>query len=115
MGESGAGSSSNHPELDEGRGPHAAQVKSMMETMRAIVKPKPAPRLTFKTVPVPKPSPDDVVIRVRRTAICVTDVDIDDWNQWSQVIHESSRPLTADQEAAIDEIVAEARRDYGVA
>jgi threonine 3-dehydrogenase len=53
----------------------------MTETMRAIVKTKPTPGLALETVPIPEPGPDDVLIRVRRTAICGTDVHIDDWNQ----------------------------------
>ena len=54
-----------------------------MKMMDAIVKPKAAPGLELRRVPVPEPGPGEVLIRVHKTAICGTDVHIYDWNDWS--------------------------------
>ncbi len=53
-------------------------------TMWALVKDRAAPGLTRKRVPVPEVGPDDVKIRIHKTAICGTDVHIYQWNQWAQ-------------------------------
>jgi len=52
--------------------------------MRALVKSKPAPGLTLEEVPVPEIGPTDCLVRVRRTAICGTDLHIYNWDEWSQ-------------------------------
>eukprot|EP00004_Rigifila_ramosa_P000861 TRINITY_DN10884_c0_g1_i1.p1 TRINITY_DN10884_c0_g1~~TRINITY_DN10884_c0_g1_i1.p1 ORF type:complete len:367 (+),score=56.75 TRINITY_DN10884_c0_g1_i1:61-1101(+) len=52
--------------------------------MRALVKAKPQPGLWLQEVPVPGISPDDVLIKVHRTAICGTDLHIFNWDKWSQ-------------------------------
>ncbi|MGN1415008.1 MAG: L-threonine 3-dehydrogenase [Anaerovoracaceae bacterium] len=54
------------------------------KTMWALVKSKPEPGIELKRVPVPQVGPDDVKIRIRKTAICGTDVHIYQWNQWAQ-------------------------------
>lgn len=53
-------------------------------TMWALVKDKPEIGLTFKRVPVPTVGDNDVKIKIRKTAICGTDVHIWDWNEWAQ-------------------------------
>lgn len=53
-------------------------------TMWALVKEKPAPGLVRKRVPVPETGPDDVKIKIHKTAICGTDVHIYQWNQWAR-------------------------------
>lgn len=53
-------------------------------TMWALVKDKPEIGLTFKRVPVPAVGDNDVKIKIRKTAICGTDVHIWDWNEWAQ-------------------------------
>jgi len=55
----------------------------MSNGMRALVKAKPEPGLWMQTVPVPEPGPDEVLIKVRRSAICGTDVHIWKWDAWS--------------------------------
>jgi len=55
-----------------------------MATMRAIVKARPEPGLWLEEVPVPEPGINDVFIRIHKTAICGTDVHIDDWNDWAR-------------------------------
>ncbi|RMF33018.1 MAG: L-threonine 3-dehydrogenase [Alphaproteobacteria bacterium] len=55
----------------------------MSGTMRALVKAKPETGLWMQQVPVPEPGPDEVLIRVRKSAICGTDVHIWKWDDWS--------------------------------
>ena len=54
-----------------------------MRMMDAIVKPSAAPGLELRQVPVPTPGPGEVLIKIHKTAICGTDVNIYDWNEWS--------------------------------
>jgi len=51
--------------------------------MDAIVKPVAGVGLELRRVPVPKPGPGEVLIKVHKTAICGTDVHIYDWTPWS--------------------------------
>ena len=52
--------------------------------MQAIVKEKPAPGLTVKSVPKPTAGPGDVLIAVRHAGVCGTDLHIADWDAWAQ-------------------------------
>ncbi|MGA0602634.1 L-threonine 3-dehydrogenase [Caulobacter sp. KR2-114] len=51
--------------------------------MRALAKLQPAEGLAMIEAPVPVPGPEDVLIRVRRTAICGTDLHIWRWDDWA--------------------------------
>lgn len=51
--------------------------------MRALVKERPGKGLTLKDLPVPRPGPRDVLIRVRRVGLCGTDGHIYAWNAWA--------------------------------
>ncbi len=51
--------------------------------MRAICKPTAGPGLTMIEAPVPKPDVNDVLIKIRKTSICGTDVHINKWDQWA--------------------------------
>ncbi len=53
-------------------------------TMRALVKSRPGPGLEMMQVPVPSIGPGDVLIRVRATGICGTDLHIASWDDWAQ-------------------------------
>ena len=52
--------------------------------MRALVKARRAPGIWMQTAPAPEPGPGDVLIRIRRTAICGTDMHIWHWDAWAQ-------------------------------
>jgi threonine 3-dehydrogenase len=52
--------------------------------MRALVKRHRKPGLWMEEVPVPDLGPDDVLIRVKKTAICGTDLHIYNWDNWAQ-------------------------------
>ncbi len=56
----------------------------MKKTMKALVKSQAAPGLWMETVAVPEPGPGDVLIGVRKSAICGTDVHIWNWDKWAQ-------------------------------
>ena len=56
----------------------------MSERMKALVKSKPEPGIWMEEVPVPEIGPGDVLIKIRKTAICGTDVHIYSWDDWSQ-------------------------------
>jgi threonine 3-dehydrogenase len=56
----------------------------MSNMMKALVKAKAEPGIWMERVPVPEPGPNDVLIRVRKSAICGTDVHIYNWDEWAQ-------------------------------
>src|SRR2546428_12136818 len=57
----------------------------MTSMMKAAVKFKPAPKSTeVRKVPIPEPTPSEVLIRVDIASICGTDVHIYDWDAWAQ-------------------------------
>ena len=58
----------------------------MTNQMRALVKAKPEPGLWMETVPVPEPGPTDVLIRVKKTSICGTDVHIWNWDDFASKV-----------------------------
>jgi len=55
----------------------------MTNMMKALVKAKPEPGLWMEHVPVPEPGPNDVLIKVRKSAICGTDVHIWNWDEFA--------------------------------
>ncbi len=52
--------------------------------MKALVKSRAERGLWLEDVPIPEIGINDVLIRVRRTGICGTDVHIHDWDEWAQ-------------------------------
>ena len=55
----------------------------MNQTMLAIAKLTAEPGLTLAEFPVPEPGPNDVLIRIKKTSICGTDVHIYNWDAWA--------------------------------
>ena len=55
----------------------------MTNEVKALVKAKPEPGLWMETRPVPEIGPDDVLIRIRKTGICGTDIHIWNWDDWA--------------------------------
>ena len=51
--------------------------------MKALVKTGPGEGLALQDRPVPQIGPSDVLIRVRKTGICGTDVHIWNWDEWA--------------------------------
>jgi len=56
----------------------------MNGTMKAVVKTQRAPGAEFLETPVPRPGPRDVLVKVKATSICGTDVHIYQWDPWAE-------------------------------
>ncbi|MCK4755216.1 MAG: L-threonine 3-dehydrogenase, partial [Calditrichia bacterium] len=52
--------------------------------MKALVKKYDKPGLWLDEVPVPKPGLNDVLIKIKKTSICGTDIHIYKWDDWAQ-------------------------------
>ena len=52
--------------------------------MRAIAKLTPGPGLQMTEVPVPRPGINDVLIKIKKTSICGTDIHIYNWDAWAE-------------------------------
>ena len=55
-------------------------METVQETMSAIIKCSPEPGYEFRRVPVPKPQPNEVLLRIERAAICGTDILLYKWD-----------------------------------
>jgi threonine 3-dehydrogenase len=55
-----------------------------MKKMKALVKVKPGKGLWMEQVPVPDPGLNDVIIKVKKSAICGTDLHIYEWDPGSK-------------------------------
>lgn len=54
-----------------------------MKKMKALVKARPGRGIWMKNVPVPEPGLNDVIIKIKKTAICGTDLHIYLWDEWA--------------------------------
>ncbi len=54
-----------------------------MKSMKALVKKLPKLGLWLEEVPVPEYGPNDVLIKIQKTAICGTDIHIFNWDEWA--------------------------------
>lgn len=52
--------------------------------MKAIVKPRRAPGGEIREVPRPTPGPGEVLVALRASSVCGTDVHLWEWNAWAQ-------------------------------
>lgn len=55
----------------------------MTNQMKALVKARAEEGLWMERVPVPEPGSDEVLVKVRKSAICGTDMHIWKWDEWS--------------------------------
>ena len=53
--------------------------------MKSLAKLKPKPGIWLHEAPMPEMGHNDVLIKIKKTAICGTDVHIYNWDEWSQV------------------------------
>jgi threonine 3-dehydrogenase len=53
-------------------------------TMRAVVKARPEAGAELREVPVPRPGPGEVLIRLEAVSLCGTDLHIYRWDPWAQ-------------------------------
>ena len=56
----------------------------MPETMRALCKTRPEAGAELVDTPIPEVGPDDVLVKVRATTICGTDLHIYNWDAWAE-------------------------------
>ena len=56
----------------------------MSNEMKALVKAHPREGLWMQRAPVPEIGPDDVLIRIKKTGICGTDIHIWNWDEWAR-------------------------------
>ena len=52
--------------------------------MKALVKSEARPGIWMQDIEIPKVGPNDVLIRIGKTAICGTDMHIYNWDAWAQ-------------------------------
>lgn len=52
--------------------------------MKALAKLKAEPGIWMTEVPMPEVGHNDLLIKIRKTAICGTDIHIYNWDTWSQ-------------------------------
>lgn len=52
--------------------------------MRALVKSRPEPGIWMEDIPEPEIGPNDVLIKIKKTSICGTDLHIVAWDEWAQ-------------------------------
>jgi threonine 3-dehydrogenase len=52
--------------------------------MKALVKQEAAPGIWVQDIPTPAIGPNDLLIKVRRTAVCGTDMHIYHWDEWAR-------------------------------
>ena len=55
----------------------------MKQNMLALVKNSPAPGLTMMKMPVPEPDAQEILIQIKKTSICGTDLHIYNWDEWA--------------------------------
>ena len=77
------------------------------KTMRALVKAEAKPGIWMREQPVPEIGPNDLLIKIAKTAICGTDIHIYNWDHWSQ--ETIPVPMTVGHEYA--GVVAEVGRE----
>ena len=56
----------------------------MSDNMKAVVKTKREKGAELLTIPIPKPAPNEVLVKVKATSICGTDVHIYNWDGWAE-------------------------------
>ena len=56
----------------------------MAQTMKALVKREANKGIWLEQVAIPSPGPNEVLIKLEKTAICGTDLHIYLWDEWSQ-------------------------------
>lgn len=74
--------------------------------MKALVKKLPQKGLWFEDVPEPHIGDDDVKIKIRKTAICGTDLHIYNWDEWSQKTIQTPRVIGHEYVGEIVEVGA---------
>ena len=56
----------------------------MSEKMLAVMKTKPAAGAEIKEIDIPKPNPDEILLKIKACSICGTDKHIYTWDKWAE-------------------------------
>lgn len=83
------------------------------KTMNALVKKERAVGLVLEEVPVPQIGQNDVLVKIKKTSICGTDVHIYNWDEWSQKTIPTPMVIGHEFVGIIDEIGSNVK-DYKV-
>ena len=67
--------------------------------MKALVKKEPMKGIWMEEVAMPKVGVNDVLIKIKKTAICGTDLHIYKWDEWSQKTIKT--PMTIDRKSVV--------------
>ncbi|RBP11190.1 L-threonine 3-dehydrogenase [Roseiarcus fermentans] len=78
--------------------------------MRALVKEKPEPGLWLAEQPIPEIGPDDVLVRIRKTGICGTDIHIFNWDEWARKTIPTPMTIGHEYAGEIAEVGANVKR-----
>ncbi len=82
------------------------------KSMLAVLKEKPAPGVTIKKVPIPKPKKDEVLVKVVYASICGTDIGIYDWIPWAQAHIKPPQVMGHEMVGEIIEINSKAKTNF---
>ncbi len=82
--------------------------------MKALVKTKPEKGLWMEDVPKPTYGPDDVLIKIKKTAICGTDLHIYRWDDWSQKTIKTPMVIGHEYVGIIEEVGENVKNQYKV-
>src|SRR5262245_43812741 len=52
--------------------------------MKALCKLQKSPGIWMSDIEMPKVGPNDVLVKIKKTAICGTDIHIYNWDEWAQ-------------------------------
>ena len=86
--------------------------KEIVQGMKALVKKFPEKGLWLEEVPEPITGPNDVKIKIHKTAICGTDLHIYNWDAWSQQTIQTPRIIGHEYVGEIVEMGSNVRGRY---
>jgi threonine 3-dehydrogenase len=58
--------------------------------MKALVKRNPEKGIWMEEVPMPRVGHNDILLKVKKSAICGTDLHIYKWDEWGQANHKNA-------------------------
>ncbi|GGJ71800.1 L-threonine 3-dehydrogenase [Deinococcus aquiradiocola] len=85
------------------------QASSDAPTMTALTKQFPREGIWMQTVPRPTPGPNDLLIRVRKSSICGTDVHIYNWDDWASRTIPEGMVVGHEYVGVVEEVGSEVR------
>lgn len=79
----------------------------MQGRMKAIVKARPGPGLEMQEAAIPRPGPNDALIKAQAVSLCGTDKHIYDWNAWAASRIKTPRRIGHEMSGVVVEAGAE--------